>query len=341
MSRSPSKFRNSRKTVGSARVTKPDQSSANQRTQVTVNHVFGCRGLIGRNILKASRRFHKNLTFGYTRTTGSEVDLLDEIINLDLAREFDKATLTSLVPREAPSQNLVLSAWSGHPRCDSVANAEANRQIIRNYRNIINWTKPNYVVFVSSSGALCQSGQIFTEETEPSPTSQYAIQKLFAEKELSQCCHDLGIPIGILRISSASGFTGAAKGLGVLNEWSNKAVAGTPISLLRPLNSTVNLIGERSLEEAFSFCLENLPDGVFNIASSNTVSLEEIVRCLGTLLGFEAKVAEADLSNSAAFETLIDNSKFKLASGLNLDFDLKEEARLILAEALFSQRIKS
>ena len=320
-----------------------DQNSALERNTTTANHIFGCRGLIGGNILKASFKYHKNLTYGYSRSIKTGKGSHYEQVQLDLTRKLDDSFIDELVGQKAKTQNLIFSAWTGHPRSDHselIKNKDANKRMLSNYKELIIRTKPNYVVFISSSGALCKSGEIFTESTEPNPTTQYGIQKLAAEKELSACCHDFGIPIGILRISSASGFTDSAKGLGVINEWSHKVARGIPISLLRPLSSTVNLISEDLLRDAVSFCLENQIDGIYNISSRNSVSLGEIVKCFADL-GFEPTLINEDLSNVMRLETLIDNSKFRQASGLTLDFDLKQEIRSILSEALFTMRRES
>ena len=235
----------------------------------TANHIFGCRGLIGRNILKASFKYQKNLTFGYSRSRDTDKEPLYEQVQIDLTRRLDNSFIEKLIAQEARTQNLIFSAWTGHPRSDHselITNEEANKRMLLSYKELIIRTKPDYVAFISSSGALCKSGETFTEATEPNPTTQYGIQKLVAEQELSACCHDFGIPIGILRISSASGFTDSAKGLGVVNEWSHKVARGIPISILRPLSSTVNLISEDLLRDAVSFCLDNHLNGIFNVS---------------------------------------------------------------------------
>ena len=334
---------NSTKALDSPAVTTQDQDSVFEKDPTTANHIFGCRGLVGRNISKASFQYLRNTTYGYSRARSLEKGFLHKQIQIDLTRELDDLSIDGIVSREAQTQNLIFSAWSGHPRSDHselVSNKEANKRLVLNYKKLITRTMPDYVVFISSSGALCKSGESFSEETEPNPTTQYGIQKLVAEQELSACCQDLGIPIGILRISSASGFTDRAKGLGVVNEWSHKVARGIPISLLRPLSSTVNLISEDILRDATAFCIKNHLDGIFNISSSNSVSLGEIVNCFAAL-GFEPNLIKEDLSNSMSFETLIDNAKFKQASGLRLDFDLKQETKAILSKVLFTMRPRS
>ena len=67
-----------------------------------------------------------------------------------------------------------------------------------------------HLTFVSTSHIYgkVSFGELLTESSPLSPTTDYALQKLQAEQEITRLCSSKGVPLTILRLFSILGFTG-------------------------------------------------------------------------------------------------------------------------------------
>ena len=182
--------------------------------------------------------------------------------------------------------------WAGTPRSsigpNQAAIFDANQSISANYFNLVSRYSPAHVVFLSTAGAIygssCSSSLPWTENSLAKPVTPYGEQKLECEYLLRNKCQLLDIPCVCLRLSTAYGFNAAIPNQGVVNMWINLALKNQDLPIYNDLGSCINFISADQVVISIKDAITVKAVGVFNIGSSASTSLSEIIGQLRILL---------------------------------------------------------
>jgi len=295
----------------------------------TVIYLFGSNGLIGSSIQKAveSSDFNKIFAFSRKAIGNSPRSIREkfEYIDLDLSQAKEAFDVISSLYNKYDNNIFIFSAWQGTPRSESAVDTShrTNLRLIKTYKILASAFQPSQILLCSTSGALCKSNIPLTERTGLFPETLYAKDKLTFESEISKACLSANISLIILRMSSVSGFLPIPTGQGIINQWAHRILQNKPIDLYLNKSSTINLISSSSIGDIVRSLINSQISGVYNIASNNSVSLDQILKRFVQIS--DKSVLVNDSTTQALRHTLIDNSKLKLCYFGDLDFKLEKE----------------
>ena len=111
----------------------------------------------------------------------------------------------------------------------------------------------------------------------PKPLSKYSQQKLIAEKTFETFSKIQNLNYTILRVSSAYGFDKRFSNQGVINKWLHDALINGGLKLYNSYESKINFISYEQITKAIVFSIERELVGIYNIASTESTKLKEII----------------------------------------------------------------
>ena len=214
-----------------------------------------------------------------------------------------------------PYKIFILFSWSGGPRKYDKDNTNTNRNILKNFLELSKRIKAKKIIFISSAGSVYPESKNykFRESDETSAQNKYGQEKLNAEKTIKQFSESEGIKFTILRVSSAFGFDPRFSDQGVINKWLHYAINKNNLQLYNSPDSLINFISFDNVSIALRSSIDLDLEGIFNIGSENSISLEEIINVISTITN---RKLDYEILNRKRRYFKIDINKFYNQTGI-------------------------
>ncbi len=209
----------------------------------------------------------------------------------------------------------ILFSWSGGPRKYDKDNTNVNRNILKNFLELSKIIKAKKIIFISSAGSVYPESKNykFKESDKTSAQNKYGQEKLNAEKTIKQFSESEGIKFTILRVSSAFGFDPRFSDQGVINKWLHYAINQNNLQLYNSPDSLINFISFDNVSIALRNSIDLDLEGIFNIGSENSISLQEIINVISTITN---RKLDYEILDSKRRYFKIDINKFYNQTGI-------------------------
>lgn len=276
--------------------------------------IFGKNSILSKNFTNYINNINKPIFISRKKTSKDD-------INFDLSKklfidDFKKISLEIEKNSNNEEKIFILFSWVGGPRiCQSTEETwSKNMYIVINFIEICKIIKPSKIIFISSAGAIYPQNtkHNFNELDMTSPTSPYGQQKLLAEIILENFSKLNNISCIVLRIASAYGLDERFSEQGVINKWIYLAIKNKKLKLYNSIKSLINFISFEQISIAILAAINNNINGIFNIGSENSVSLEEIINSIKDISKKDLKLEI--IKNDIRYFN-IDTNKFYLKTG--------------------------
>ena len=173
------------------------------------------------------------------------------------------------------------------------------------------------VVFISSAGTIYGTSQVkVNENSSKAPYSPHGIIKLTMEYFLNYFKIKYNIHSDIYRISNVYGpGQDTAKGLGLINTLIENTVNNKPTTIFGSGTSVRNYVYVKDVAKLLSFSLSSdmNQSHIFNLASNDTVSINELINILRTVTGHDIRILKENERGSDNPTIDVDNTKLMAA----------------------------
>lgn len=301
--------------------------------------IFGSSSLIARKFIEKFSKVYECVGIGrenrkFNKNIRNVKFDLSQIYSKDEIEDFsDKLFLDY----ENSNKIFILFSWAGKPRDViknlSLCNWEANQNIIKNFQEFSRIINPTHIVFISSAGAIYnQNSHRCSKETDkPALNNSYGKQKLQVEESLDNFCKTESINLSILRVSTVYGYNSEFADHGVINKWLFNAKNKSFLELYNHPKSLVNFISVENVSEAINICIQEKIFGLFNIGSTDSISLEnliEVVKKVSKCKNLYLKILDNEY-RSFKLDTSLFQAKSKLIFKNNFNNELENIFLLI------------
>ncbi len=160
------------------------------------------------------------------------------------------------------------------------------------------------VVFLSSLDVYGRTPALpITEATLPAPQSFYGISKLASEFILRRP-GTLSCPVTILRLGGV--FGEGDRGESVIGRLTRRVLRGEPVTIHGTGSVLRDYMAVHDVCRIVERALETLHDGVLNVASGGSSSINDLVRFIGDASGLQPRVEYGAADTSAAGDLVFD-----------------------------------
>ncbi|MFO0358071.1 MAG: NAD-dependent epimerase/dehydratase family protein [Sphingobacteriaceae bacterium] len=173
------------------------------------------------------------------------------------------------------------------------------------------------IVFVSSAGTIYgQSTERLTEESDKKPFSPYGINKLAMENYLTYFEAKYNLKHNIFRVSNVYGIgQDTSKGLGIINTFLEKILSENGVLIYGDGKNIRNYIYVNDVAELLKLSItsEVNTSHIFNLASDDTLSINELIDHIKKVVGTDFKINYKETRQSDNPAIIVDNTKIKKA----------------------------
>ncbi len=189
--------------------------------------------------------------------------------------------------------------------------------------------RPPHLVFFSTAAVYGNTRVPAFEEMPCSPLGRYARAKLLAEEVIrSACIRHRSLRCGILRVSNVFGSTTSlAKPQGVIPRICRAIQTETLMSIWGDGGNTKDYLSLADFLDAVQSVLMRGLTGTFNVASGQSLSVNDIVSLVESLTGKKLRLAHCAAFSWDVEESYISARKLRAASGWHARIDLVEAIR--------------
>ena len=194
--------------------------------------------------------------------------------------------------------------------------------------------RPPHLVFFSTAAVYGNTTVSATEETPCNPLGGYARAKLMAEEVIRTACRrHRGLRCGILRISNVFGSTASStKPQGVIPRICRAIHDETLMSIWGDGENTKDYLFLADFLNAVQAVVTRGLTGTFNVASEQSLSVNNIVSLVESLMGKKLRLAHCAAFSWDVAKSHVSARKLRKATGWHARYDLAEAIRE-LAEA--------
>jgi len=296
--------------------------------------VTGGAGFIGKHLVK------------YLIKKGHAVTIFDNFSNsekkdivslLDAGAKLVEGDITKLqdITNATSKQNAVIHLAAKISVEDSIKNPNITFHVnIEGTRNVLVACKENNIkkIVVASSAAVygeSEPGTKLTENSKINPISPYGESKALMEEEIKKFVSKHNISYAILRFFNIYGDGQSQEYAGVITKFIEKIAAGKNLEIFGDGMQTRDFVSVQDVVEAVYSSLINDKNGIFNIASGETVTIKKLAELMIALSGKNIEIQyinskKGDIKNSQA-----DISLAKKEISYSPKFDLREIKNLI------------
>jgi UDP-glucose 4-epimerase len=194
--------------------------------------------------------------------------------------------------------------------------------------------RPPHLVFFSTAAVYGNTIVSATEESPCNPLGGYARAKLMAEEVIRTTCRrNRGLRCGILRISNVFGSTtSSTKPQGVIPRICRAIHDETLMSIWGDGENTKDYLFLADFLDAVQAVVTRGLTGTFNVASEQSLSVNNIVSLVESLMGKKLRLARCPAFSWDVAKSHVSARKLRKATGWHARYDLAEAIRE-LAEA--------
>jgi UDP-glucose 4-epimerase len=265
---------------------------------------------------------------------------------LAFSRNADKdhialAALQHHLQAPAPADYVIHLAWSVLPATAEEDPGVAWREDLPLLERILSSleslpsTRRPILAFFSSCAVYGEAspGRVLTEESRANPKSWYASGKLAAEQLIELYELRRGIRSLVLRVTNPYGYVqNQASPQGIIPALLRSAREDTEFSLWGSRETTKDYLHFDDLCSALRLLMEHRSTGVFNVASGESVSTDDLIRCVQDLLQVGIRVRDEPTREWDVVSGRYGNSAIKQATGWSPQVDLREGIRRLAAD---------
>ena len=302
--------------------------------------IFGSNSFIAREFIEKHSEIYEFVGIGRDNRKFYKSKIRD--VKFDLSQIYSKDKIKDFSEKlflDYENLNIIfiLFSWAGKPRDViknlSLRNWQANENILKNFKEFSKIINPSHIIFISSAGAIYDqySDKRSKETDKPVLQSFYGKQKLQAEECLDNFCKKKNINLSILRVATVYGYNSEFADHGVINKWLFNAKNKSFLELYNHPKSVVNFISVENVSEAINTCVQQKIFGLFNIGSTDSISLEDliaIVKKVSNCNNLEVKLLN-DEYRSFKLDISLFQKKSKLIFNNNLNNELDNIFSLI------------
>ena len=272
--------------------------------------IIGSNGFIGSHLTQKLSTIPniKLSLFGRGLTSSFENDHPYTQLDLTNQTQIDKQFADMDVVYYLASGTIPSSSWE-----NPVTELEKNLLPFITFTDCICKLKVKKIIFVSSAGTVYgpSSGKL-TEESDKMPFSPYGIIKLTIEHFLNYFKAKYNINFDIYRVSNVYGEgQNTSKGLGIINTFIENILTKHQIHIFGNGENTRNYVYVKDVAEILSHSLVsdiNHSD-IYNIASDDTISINELIRIIKDVVEEDFKVIYTEKRQSDNSTIDLDNKK--------------------------------
>jgi UDP-glucose 4-epimerase len=271
--------------------------------------IIGSNGFIGRHLTKRLMK-ERDLAltlFGKSDSGGVNNSLPYHRIDFFNKTELEKNFAGMELVYYLASETIPATSWE-NPSLE----IEKNLIPFINFLQVAATNGVRKVVFVSSAGTIYgTTTDLVTEDANKNPFSPYGITKLTMENYLRYYKVKYGMQYDIFRVSNVYGEgQNTAKGLGIVNTFLEKIISDKEVKIFGDGNTVRNYIYVKDVAELLSRSLINLQSSeTYNVSSNNTLSINDLVKIIKTVVAEEFKVVYTDVRQSDNSAVFLDNSR--------------------------------
>lgn len=288
--------------------------------------VTGSKGRLGKGLCAAFR------------SDGHEV--------LGFSRNADKdhialAALEHHLQASAPVDYVIHVAWSVLPATAEEDPGSAWREdlpllerILSSLESLPSSRRPT-LVFFSSCAVYGEAslGKVLTEESGTNPKSWYASGKLAAEQLIELYERRRAIRSLVLRVTNPYGYVQTpASPQGIIPALLRAAREDSEFSLWGSRETTKDYLHFDDLRSALILLMEHRRTGVFNVASGDSVSTNDVIHCVQDLLQVAIRVRDEPKCEWDVTCGRYSNLAIQAATGWSPQVDLREGIRRLAAD---------
>lgn len=282
--------------------------------------VLGAGGFIGKNLMRTLMSSSNTIiALGTKARTIVTEDLKYPIYEFDISKANTDLELLSDVDVLI---HLASSTTPSTSNSDILYDIDSN--LIGTIKLLQACVKYNVSRFVFASSGGCIYGSPLNlpiSELEITyPVSSYGILKRAIECYLEIFHANYGLDYCSLRLANPFGpFQNFSKGFGVIPTFINKIMHDETINIFGDGCNIRDYIYIDDIVSAFSIAVDSKSTGVFNIGSSQGISINELLIKIETVLGIKAKIIHTPSRSCDARSIVLDCTKARL----NLDWESK------------------
>jgi UDP-glucose 4-epimerase len=274
--------------------------------------IIGANGFIGNHLIKfllENKKLNISL-FGKSEENTFYPDLNYSIIDLmnseRIVNQFKDIDLIYYLA----SASIPASSW-GNPMFE----IENNLIPFINFLNNISLLNVKKIVFTSSAGTIYGSSDVeLNEDSNKKPFSPHGINKISMEYYLNYYEIKHNLKHDIFRVSNIYGEgQNISKGLGIVNTFLEKIITEKEIFVFGNGEIIRNYIYVKDVAKALAFsCDSNMSESsIYNLASDDSLSINEIIAQIKKITKEEFKINYKESRGSDNPKILLDNSKLK------------------------------
>ncbi|MCV0392937.1 MAG: NAD-dependent epimerase/dehydratase family protein [Nitrosopumilus sp.] len=268
--------------------------------------VTGGAGFIGRYLVESLKKNHTVLVYDNLSNSKKIPDEKNvkfckgDILDYDNLCKFSKDV--DIMIHLAALTNVTESVIDPENTIDVNVNGTAN--VIK----ACNENKIKKIIFASSAAVYGDNSEIISENTKTDPLSAYGNSKIEAEKIIVKRCNENKISYIILRIFNVYGKGQNEKYAGVITKFAKNILQKKPVVIHGNGKQTRDFVSIHDVIDAFLCAIESKSNGVYNIASGKSLSINELANMMFDVFGkVEIKhlaKQKGDIQNSNADITL-------------------------------------
>ena len=271
--------------------------------------ITGGAGFIGRNLADHLLENHKVAIYDNLSNSLEENirPLLEKGANFQYGDILDYKELE----KSCSGYELVIHLAAKSDVAESVTNPEETNAInVNGTINVLKCCVENKIrklIFASSAAVYGDCNFRIDEKVNPNPLSPYGKSKLYAEKEIEKFAKENDIDAISLRMFNVYDLQDS-KQPGVISKFIRNVLENTPIVINGDGKQTRDFVFIGDVISAFECAIKHI-DGkkgnIYNIATGDSVSIEEIAKLIVQKSGKEIKIKhkkqfQGDIKNSQA-----------------------------------------
>lgn len=266
----------------------------------------GGTGLIGRAILK------KISPYPYVINATHRKHIIEDInihwINLD-ASKCSQSKINELIKKQDIIIHNAASLKIGKSEDEIQELQDVNINFTEKLLKAAAEHNIKKIIFTSTLSSIKKPlPDLITEESELNPTSFYSASKLKCEQLIQKYATENKFNYCILRVSSpVSDFKFLPDN--VLKKWITLSINNQPLKVFGKGSRTQDFVAVTDIANAVSCCIEKMQvNGVFNIASGNTISMLQLAQLITEKYGNKFEFTGIDENENDRWNISIDKA---------------------------------
>ena len=290
--------------------------------------VTGGAGFIGRHLVKNLIKNNQILVYDNLSNSSDKdrISLVDkgvkflkgDILDYDVLCEFSK------------NVNVVIHLAAMINVNESVINPEFTKKVnVDGTANVLKCcikNKIKKIIFASTATVYGDSKEIpINENSTTNPQSPYGQSKLDAEKIIVKTCQENNIDYIIFRMFNVYGKGQNTQYAGVITKFLENIRDDNPLVIYGDGEQTRDFVSINDVVEAFDCATKLHKNGIYNIASGKSLSINELAQIMFDVFGKKLDIKHKEMKKDEIKYSVADVSLTKNKLGFVAKKSLKEE----------------